>query len=1517
MLRIINIKGIKMKQSKSKVFKFSLLSILFFMLSLISVLFGFNTAKTGLLNTNSNALANVSNSAAGDKTLNTAVDLTPAQTTPTATQITNNDYRLQAEYLNFYSVPSSAFSYSNNGGEIAGNELSKAFDRNFNTCFKSAQDNNVNVVDETTKQVLISNFINQIDITFDKIVNLNRLIYGTENGTTRGYPTELNLYYNNGSGWQQICNIKSAETANLVVFDFGATYAIKQFRFEYVKVPTYHKFQPTAREIIFLQPENELFEDYSNLFTDYTQTHLNSKFSTFEKVLELENQLKQNINYATTQDKFEHAKQVAINKVVYAPQREFSTNASAQNVINQYGNIASYCRNTLQLNAFGTNRQPTGVLAYAGQQISIYVEADAGDPLPKIRFSQHIGHWSGWLGGELQLSLGKNTFTVPNFKNANYSIDVPLGGAIYICNPYSAAEQSQNVKVYIEGGALYPVLSATTDEKAFKLQLNQYAKQVQSNPSEVVDIAEIVTDHAILTVTATKANELYANFSPNQAVKNWNNFMDQLLEFDGITQDKTNPLFDERNLHINVNIRVVQPWSGAAAYAHTEHVGVYHSWQGSLIYGSGFGWGIPHEIGHMMDNPNRTIGETTNNMFAKYNETVIEQLNARGEFSKTTTTLSNDLIFDATPYFNSNRYNFLIWWYIECWQKGYWANLENCYRGTNAALKQFLALDSSLQTKINSLGRTEKQVLFSSLVTGIDMGYYFDRWGYSLTNNLETDPVFKISTASQTYKDLAALAISNGLVDNTKQPKLWYQTATAYHNTNTTPIYSSSAAAEIQSVTKTATGHSILINHTNNANHLGYEIWQGDDVNGFKQIGFSYSNAFTDTTTYQEGYTPTYKVVAVDNTFACSNSSAPMQPQTSNQAVCKIGDVEYNSLLEAVLAAQSGDTILLIKSCTSVNLTIDKNLNFAIADGVVGDIKIAKIEAGNLLSIAAGVTVNIAGNIGHWLILDGNNFNQNGTLISVAGVVNVQYVELANNITTGNGGAVILYNNSKNSIFENCKISNNQAQNGSALYCDYAAASATFKSTIFSNNKATKDGTLTFKCNIGLSSCEIKNNKSQTGTIKNYAGGILNTNNCIISNNTAEIGAGLYIDGYTNLKYTQIINNTATKQAGGIYYSTNVAVRELILDNVIVQNNLALNDKDIVIISGNLTIKNTFVGTTEQKGEISLLGGKIMVNPNSNIYVKTNIKNGGKFVLNGGVFTGFENCIFNLISFVDGMSIVKANNYQLTATNCAQTNLNCTNISTNLKDNAIIGLAEQVNLTLNYGDEQQTKTYKYGEIVSLDFDVLPTQYASTFVDQFGNEYAFDSSITMQSNLTLTAHLANKVKIDFDYGTKTITAYYLPYSLFSLPGIDNAETAANKKLIAWGNNDVLYTQKESVVAISDTRYTAVFEQLFLLTLKSKNKIVFSDYFEYGTKVDLTTLYKDKNIKHWSNNGTEIDNTIITINGDTTLSAVNNVNDKIVPILTICILGGMAICVGVIVLVKKQKQTKGQDDKTIGK
>ena len=1500
-----------MKQSKSKTFKFSLIYTLFIMLSFIMLLFGFKTTKTGVLNINSgNVLTSAQNGATQFTTSNTKFDLTTAQTTPTITQITNSDYRVQSEYLDFYSVPTSAFSYSNNGGEIAGNELSKAFDRNYNTCFKSAQDNNVNVVDKDTNQIIATNFLNYIDISFNRTVNIDRIMYGCENGATRGYPTELNLYYSNGNGWQQICNLKSTETTNLVVFDFGSAYAVNQLRFEYVKVPTYHKFQPTAREIIFLQPESALFEDYTNLFSDYTQTQLNSKFSTFEKVVELENQLKQNINYDLTKSKLERAKLVSTNKVIYAPQREFSTNKNAQNVINQYGNIVTYCRNNLQLNAFGTNRQPSGILAYSGEQITVYVEASTGDPLPKIRFSQHIGHWSGWLGGELQLRLGKNTFTVPNFKNSNYTIDVPLGGAIYICNPYTEAEQSQNVKMYVEGGELYPVLSANTDENEFRLNLNEYAKQVKSNPSEVIDIAEIVTDHAILTVTATKASEIYSNFSPSQAVKNWNNFMDQLLEFDGITQDNTNPLFDERNLHINVNIRVVQPWSGAAAYAHTEHVGVYHSWQGSLINGSGFGWGVPHEIGHMMDNPNRTIGETTNNMFAKYNETVIEQLNARGEFITTTNTLSNDLIYNKTSYFNSNRYNFLVWWYIECWQKGYWANLENCYRGTNATLKQFLALDSNLQSKINSLGRTEKQVLFSSLVTGVDLTYYFDRWGLTIANNQETDPVFQIAHTSQNFKELMALANSNGFVDNTIQPKLWYQTSMAYHNTNSSPIYNSATQPKIKSVTKTATGYNIFIEHINNPNHLGYEIWQGDETNGYKQIGFSYSSAFTDTNSYVDGYVPSYKVVAVDNTFSSSQFSAVATTQISSTAVCKIGNVEYNSLLEAIDVAQPGDTILLLKSFSTVNLKINKNLTISIADNVENDITISKIEAGDLITVGNSVTLSLNGTSTISLVLNGNGFAQNGALLGVFGVVKAQYVAFKNNVSTGNGGAIVLQNNSKNSTFDNCTILSNKAQNGSAIYCDFANAQATFSNTTISNNFSTNNGVISFKCSLTFIKCNVKDNQSKTGTIMNYAGGILLLDNCVITRNMAEVGAGLYIDGYTTVKFTEISFNSASKQAGGIYYSTIVAVRRLVLEDDTIYSNTAPNGSDIMVLSGNFSIKNTLIGNDTQVGNINLLGGSTTIFSTSDIQAQISVKNGASLILDGRIFTNLSVCTFTLLDFSDEMTIAVSNNYQFAQADCDEIHLDSPFLRAELVDGKIVGKASELVLTLKFGDTKQTKTCKYGEVVCLNFDPLTTQYAKTFVDQFGNEFDFGSSVVVKNNLTFTARLTSKVKLDFNFGSDTISEYYIPYTLIDLPHQRANSQSKNQKLIAWGNADKTYMIGSRYPVVLDASFDAVYERLFLLTLKNKDEVVFSKYFEYGTEVDLKEVYTHKNLSYWTNNGVKIDSEKITINGDLTLDAVYTSKDYIIPIITVCFVFVFAVSITIFIVIKTRKSKRNK-------
>ena len=332
----------------------------------------------------------------------------------------NNSKVLSENYLDFYAISSSNFTYSNNGGSAGQNVLSNAFDRNFNTCFKSLQDNNVAYTDDTTGETK-QNFINYIDINFNQTVCINRILYGAESvNTFRGYPTVLNIYANINNTLTLINTFNSTETTNMVVFNLKDNISTNKIRFEYVKVSTRHKYVASAREIMFLQPESSEYDSFNNMFTDYCELTLNKALSTEAKLNSVEDSLKNNINYnETIKPKFDRARQILSRELTFDESREFSTNSSAKNVINRYGNIDSFCRNTLNMSSFGTNRQVCGISAKPNQSIVIYVDCNDSDPLPTIRFSQNHGHWSGWLSGNYQLKKGKNVLTVPYLKNSN------------------------------------------------------------------------------------------------------------------------------------------------------------------------------------------------------------------------------------------------------------------------------------------------------------------------------------------------------------------------------------------------------------------------------------------------------------------------------------------------------------------------------------------------------------------------------------------------------------------------------------------------------------------------------------------------------------------------------------------------------------------------------------------------------------------------------------------------------------------------------------------------------------------------------------------------------------------------------------------------------------------------------------------------------------------------------------------------------------------------------------------
>ena len=1370
----------------------------------------------------------------------------------------NNDTRLSNDYLDFYSVPSSYFTYSNNGGNVSGYELSKAFDRNFSTSFKSAQDNNVSYVDPDTNETK-SNFINIIDVEFSSKVSIDRILYASENGTTRGYPTNLNLYYDSGDGFKLIKNYQSTETTKFVVFEFGETIQMNKFRFEYIKVSTNHKYVASAKEIIFLQPENEDYELYKNIFTDYAETKLSDKLNSIEKINAFESRLNYNVNFTESNSKIERAKKILNGEISFNSDFEFSTGATTTNKIERYGNLESYCRNTLQLSSFGTNRQVIGVSANAGDEINIYVTGNENDPLPKIRFSQHMGHWRSWMGGEIQLSLGKNTFTVPSFYHSDYSIDVVLGGPIYICNPYTEEEQSSNVKLYIEGGTLYPVLRASVDEEEYKSKLKKYCDYINENPEIAVNVTEIVSDHCIATVDATVAYSAYQNFSPSQAINNWNSYMDKLLEFAGIPQDESNELFDERNLHIIHNIRVVQPWPGGFMFAAGEHIGVLSGSQGALIYASGFGWGVSHEIGHTLDNKNRVIGETTNNMWAKYNETAIENTNTRGNFDQTLQVLSNDLTYDNTNYFVEVSQNYLIWWYIEAWQKGFWGRLENCYRGKLPKLVEFWTQNPDLKSKANSLTPTELQVFYASISTGVDLSYYFDRWGYSIRNT-DSDPVFKIETASSEFNEIMNVAINSNFIDNTKQYKLWYQNYMQYHVTNTTPIYSNSSIVSINSVTKTSNGYNIFIEQTKNENHLGFEILEGNDENGYNVIGFTYYSSFVDTTTYDDGYIPNYKIVAIDNTFNSSSTSESKTIEECTKIICKIGENSYTSLLDAVSNSTDGDIIEIIDSFSTINITIDKNLTIMISSSVKNSIVISKIESGDLFNIESSVTLKIYGSNSNYLVIDGNDFNQTGTIFNISGIVNAEYLKLQNCISNGNGGAILLQNNSKGSTFKNCIFDNITAKNGAIVYCGNASSNITFTNCNFINNRAENDGIIKNKATVTLSYCEVKNNTSKANILSNFEGGILKIYNCQVTNNTAENHSIINIDGYTEIKNCDILNNTSNAKST-IYYNTGVAVRQLILDNVNFSNNKSPLYKDIIIEKGKITLSNTVCSDFD----MYLMAGEIKINSNCNLNGNITIKNGANLIIANSI-DSILNITFNLEDYVNNMHVFACENFSPSSDDLSQIKIKNDDISLKISDNIVIANNNTLSITIKNGEpEILKKYYNYGETVVLNFDLFDTKYIGTFTSLSGITYSFNDSFSITNDEVFDITLLNKIKIEFETENNAETIYCLPNAKVTLPAIKLDKI----KHIGWQCDNVIYNEGDEIVATKDQKFIAKFVRIYKLTVKNGDTTLIEKEFESGSQINLNELV-DNIPDYWTENGERIDSTIV-ISKDTIVTA----------------------------------------------
>ena len=221
-----------------------------------------------------------------------------------------------------------------------------------------------------------------------------------------------------------------------------------------------------------LIPRNNALEKLLNLYSekDYTQLTLNDEY---KNINDLELELQDYINtYDHIKEIIDRAKKIAKGELKYKKynkRREFTTNQKAQgkmNVLHQHGNIVKHANKILGMKRGSTYIQCSGIYGYAGDNIIIYVQSEDASPLPSIYFSQYMGH--NFRSELYKLKKGKNVLKIPKLDTTGITVMAKPGGPIYFENWYTPNEQSQNIRIYIDNGILFPLFKKNDDEAEFK-----------------------------------------------------------------------------------------------------------------------------------------------------------------------------------------------------------------------------------------------------------------------------------------------------------------------------------------------------------------------------------------------------------------------------------------------------------------------------------------------------------------------------------------------------------------------------------------------------------------------------------------------------------------------------------------------------------------------------------------------------------------------------------------------------------------------------------------------------------------------------------------------------------------------------------------------------------------------------------------------------------------------------------------------------------------------------------------
>lgn len=503
--------------------------------------------------------------------------------------------------------------------------------------------------------------------------------------------------------------------------------------------------------------------------------------------------------------------------------------------------------------------QPLGIVGLANEKVTIYADIPEGEVVSLVP-TQFFEQANSLSSSPIPLKNGRNIITIPKIGNVN----TDRGGSLYLT--YSG-NRASDIKLQIIGGHKIPYLElndfhkiSETEAKErirnFIIELTEYNPYNLPGNKEIQNLnhTEISLPNILLSLPATKVldginegvstqeekvEKMYKN------VQSWEELMGVMYKTHGIDDHKNNSL-QTRN-----NIRYMKMFSGAFMYAAGNHIGVPYGSASGLMNGkpttdiaSGqeqnnlFGWGIAHEIGHVMDKLGKT--EITNNIYSLMGQTYdgkINILKSRLELSNVYEKAFKKVSDGKEGVPNDVFTHLAMYWQLHL----AYDDADNPFKFYNELHKQY---------KGQNLGDINNFAIAASKIANKDLTEFFTRWGVDLSEQAKTE-------ISKLPKEDRAIYYLN---DESRRQRLNNNSGNKNINVEANAKLQQSQDSENDKAKE------VLITITSKSDNVqGYEILRkGSSDKEFKPIGFTTTNTYTDYIGSANNLTFTYAIKPID-----------------------------------------------------------------------------------------------------------------------------------------------------------------------------------------------------------------------------------------------------------------------------------------------------------------------------------------------------------------------------------------------------------------------------------------------------------------------------------------------------------------------------------------------------------------------------------------------------------------------------------------------------------------------------